>query len=111
MIKVRSLIHSVVLHQSSLVSLERKLGVEPGEITLDQLANRLGVAVETISSDEALWSAWRREGVEVVRRRCMRNLSATVQVGLRQLYMAGDLDADSYDEISKACSVLCKEIG
>ena len=109
LIKVRSLIHSVVLDHSSLTSIENQLGLTAGDIGIDQLANRLGIAVEPVASDEMLWTAWRKQGAEAVRRRCRTNLSATVQIGLRHLYTAGELDSDAYAEISNACSNLCKE--
>ena len=111
LIKVRSLIHSVVLDHSSLISMENQLGIHPGDIGIDQLADRLGVGVEQIGSDEALWTAWRRQGASAVRQRCLKNLSATVQIGLRHLYTTGELDGDAYNEISNACSALCRENG
>lgn len=109
LIKMRSLIHSVVMENISVSPLEQQLGMIPGEITIDQLANRMGFDAEQVTSDEMLWSAWRKEGMQVVRKRCLKNLLATVQIGLRQSYTSGDIDQQRYNEISTACSDLCKE--
>jgi hypothetical protein len=103
---VRSMVQGVQLPDKHVRTVERRMRIQPGSVTLATVAKRFGIRAEEMPGDEPTWKLVRQEGEAVLAERCKRNLVASALLGLKHLYTTQEIDADLYEALMSGCEQL-----
>jgi hypothetical protein len=106
LLHARALIHQEPWVDVQLLALDAALDLDTTQVSLLQLAQRLGCAPVIMPSDETNWDLYRRQGMTPLLQQNLSGLQALTQLGLRHLLLSQVLDEPSYDELLAACEAL-----
>lgn len=106
LLHVRSMIFGVQVPDKPVRTVERRMRIQPGSVSLSTVAKRFGVVADEMPGDEPTWKQVREEGEAVLAQRCKRNLVASAMLGLRHLYTTREIDSDLYDTLRAGCELL-----
>ena len=82
LLHVRSMILGVRLPDRHVRTVERRMRIQPGSVTLATLARRFGIRAEEMPGDEPTWQQVQAGGEASLAGRCKTYLVASAQLGL-----------------------------
>ncbi|MEJ2309535.1 MAG: hypothetical protein P8Z31_08810 [Gammaproteobacteria bacterium] len=106
LLHVRSMILGVRLPDRHVRTVERRMRIQPGSVSLATIARRFGIRAEAMPGDEPTWQQVLAGGEASLAGRCKANLVASAQLGLKHLYTTGEIDADLHDSLQSSCERL-----
>lgn len=106
LLHVRSMILGVRLPDKHVRTVERRMRIQPGSVTLSTMGRRFGIHAEPMPGDEPTWKQVLADGEASLAGRCKINLVASAVLGLKHLYTTGEIDADLHDALRQGCEQL-----
>lgn len=106
LLHVRSMIQGSRLPDKHVRTVERRMRLQPGSVTLSTMSRRFGISAEPMPGDEPTWKQVLADGESSLADRCRINLVASALLGLKHLYTTGEIDADLHDSLRHSCEQL-----
>ena len=106
LLHVRSMILGVQLPDRHVRTVERRMRIQPGSVSLATVARRFGIRAENMPGDEPTWKQVLGDGESRLLERCRINLVASAMLGLRHLYTTAEIDQDLFNTLQYRCTEL-----
>jgi hypothetical protein len=106
LLHVRSMILGVQLPDRHVRTVERRMRIQPGSVTLGTIAMRFGISASPMPGDELTWKQVQSDGESSLARRCEINLIASALLGLKHLHTTAEIDNDLHATLQKRCEQL-----
>ena len=106
MLHVRSMILGTQLPDRHIRTVERRMRIQPGSVTLATIAGRFGIRAEAMPGDEPIWKQVQVDGESSLASRCNINLIASALLGLRHLHTTAEIDDDLFATLRQRCEEL-----